>query len=66
MESDNGSVIIYDGGSEQAEMIANLNSAMIGTKISTPRNQMFVVLYTNGQTASMRLNAAVIERKHID
>ena len=66
MESYTPNLMLYDGGSEQAEMIANLNSAMIGTKISTPRNQMFVVLYTNGQTASMRLNAAVIERKHID
>ena len=60
MENDNSSLIIYDGGSEQAEMIANLNSAMNGTKISTPRNQIFIVLGING---NIRLNAAIIESK---
>ena len=63
MENDNSSLIIYDGGSEQAEMIANLNSAMNGTKISTPSNQIFAVIYPNGQTSKMKLNAAIIERK---
>ena len=63
MENDNSSLIIYDGGSEQAEMIANLNSAMIGTKISTPRNQIYAVIYTNGLTSKMNLNAAIIEGK---
>ena len=63
MENDNSSLIIYDGGSEQAEMIANLNSAMNGTKISTPRNQIFAVIYTNGQTSEMKLNARIVERK---
>ena len=63
MENDNSSLIIYDGGSEQAEMIANLNSAMIGTKISTPRNQIYAVIYTNGITSKMKLNAEIIEGK---
>ena len=63
MENDNSSLIIYDGGSEQAEMIANLNSAMNGTKISTPRNQIYVVIYTNGLTSKMKLNAEIIEGK---
>ena len=54
---------IYDGGSEQAEMIANLNEAMNGTKISTPRNQIYVLLDANGNNGSIRLNAAVIESK---
>ena len=63
MTNDNSSLIIYDGGSEQAEMIANLNSAMIGTKIYTPRNQIYAVIYTNGITSKMKLNAAIIEGK---
>ena len=63
MENDDSLLIIYDGGSEQAEMIANLNSAMNGTKISTPRNQIFAVIYTNGQTSEMKLNARIVERK---
>ena len=61
MENDNSSLIIYDGGSEQAEMIANLNNAN-STKISTPRNQIFAVIYTNGQTSEMKLNARIVER----
>ena len=53
---------MYDGGSEQAEMISNLNGAMNGTKISIPRNQIFIVLNTNGNNpANIRLNAAIIE-----
>ena len=61
MENDNSSLIIYDGGSEKAEMIANLNNTN-STKISTPRNQIFAVIYTNGQTSEMKLNARIVER----
>ena len=64
MEADTGYLTIYDGGSEQAEIIANLNGAMNDTKISTPRNQIFVVLHANGNNnANIRLNATVIECK---
>ena len=64
MDVDAGFLTIYDGGSEQAEMIANLTGAMNGTKISTPRNQIFAVHKTNGNNnAIIRLNAAVIESK---
>ena len=45
MENDNSLLIIYDGGSEQAEMIANLNSAMNGTKISKGREISSVLTY---------------------
>ena len=54
---------IHDGGSEKAEMIANLNGTMNAAKISTPGNQIFVVLHTNGKNASIRFNAAVIKSK---
>ena len=64
MEAEIGSFLIYDGGSEKAEMIANINATMNGTKISTSRNQIFVVLYTNGKNnASIRFNARVIKSK---
>ena len=64
MEANTGYLTIYDGGSEQAEIIANLNGAMNDTKISTPRNQIFVVLHTNGQNSTIiRLNGTVIESK---
>ena len=63
MEADTNFLTIYDGGSEQAEMIANLSTTINGIKISTPRNQMFAMLYTNGQNPTIKLNAAVIKCK---
>ena len=66
IEADAGYLTIYDGGSEHAEIIGNLNGAMNGTKMSTPRNQIFVVLDTNGKNnASMRLNTTVIKSKYL-
>ena len=62
METDASFLTIYDGGSEQAEIIKTLNTAMNNTKISTPRNQIFVVFNTKGNNlANIRLNAAIIE-----
>ena len=65
MEANTGYLTIYDGGSEQAEIINTLNGAMNDTKISTPRNQIFVVLlHTNGNNnANIRLNATVSQSK---
>ena len=42
-------------------MIAHLNGAINDTKISTPRNQIFVVLEMYGNNASILLNATIIE-----
>ena len=47
MEANTNFLTIYEGGSEQAEIIRTLNTAMNNTKISTPRNQIFLVLNTN-------------------
>ena len=64
MEADTSLLRIYDGGSEQAEIIKTLNTAINNTKISTPRNQLFVVFNTNGNNAAnIRLNVAIIESK---
>ena len=49
---------IYDGGSEKAEIISNLDIVL-----STSRNQIFVVFNSNGEKASISLNAKVIESK---
>ena len=66
MNVDAGHLKIYDGGSEHAEMIGNLIEAINDTKLSTPRNQIFVVLDTNGKNnASIRLNATVIKSKYL-
>ena len=63
MEAEIGSFLIYDGGSEKAEMIANINVTMYGTKISTSRNQIFVLLHTDENNIFIRLHAVVIESK---
>ena len=64
MEANTNFLTIYEGGSEQAEIIRTLNTAMNNTKISTPRNQIFLVLNTNGTNpADIRLNASIIESK---
>ena len=67
MEADAGSLTIYDGGSENAEIIGTLTSAINDTKISTPRNQIFVILDINGEyNSSLRLNATVFKSKLFD
>ena len=66
MNVDAGYLKIYDGGSEHAEIIGNLNGAINNTKITTPRNQIFVVLDTSGKNnTSIRLNATVIKSKQL-
>ena len=67
MEADTSFLEIYDGGSEQAEMISKLKEAMNGTKISTPKNQIFLVLNINGNNpVKIRLNAEIIESKYLE
>ena len=64
MVTDASFLTIYEGGSEQAEIIKALNTAVNKTKISTPRNQIFISLNTNGNNlANIKLNAAIIESK---
>ena len=64
MGTDDSFLTIYEGGSEQAEIIKTLNTATNNTKISTPRNQIFVELYTSeNNPANIRLNAKIIESK---
>ena len=64
MSVDAGYLKIYDGGSEHAEIIGNLNEAINDTKISTPRSQIFVVLDTNEENnPRVRLNATVLKSK---
>ena len=64
MEDDTSFLTIHEGGGEQAEIIDTLNTTMNNTRISTPRNQIFVVFNTNGNNpANIRLNAKIIESK---
>ena len=67
MEADAGSLNIYDEGSKHAEIIGYLNSTIYDTKISSPRNQIFVILDINGEyNSSLRLNATVFKSKLFD
>ena len=64
MEADAGYVTIYNGGSKQAEIIGNLYGSVNDTKISSPRNQIFVVLETSGKhNKSIRFNSTVLKSK---
>ena len=64
METDASILTIYDGGSEQAEIIKTFKTAMNNTKISTPRNQIYITFNTNGNDpANIRLNVEIIESK---
>ena len=64
MEDDASFLTIYEGGSEQAEIMETLNTTINNTRISTPRNQIFVVFNTIGNNpATIRLNATIIEGK---
>ena len=64
MEDDASFLTIYEGGSEQAEIMETLNTTINNTRISTPRNQIFVVFNTIGNNpATIRLNATIIESK---
>ena len=64
METDASFLTIYDGGSEQAEIIKTISTSMKNTKISTPRNQIYIGLNTNGNNpANIRLNIEIIESK---
>ena len=60
MVTDASFLTIYEGGSEQAEIIKTLHATTYDTKISTPRNQIYIVLNTNG---NMRLNVEILESK---
>ena len=62
MVTDASFLTIYEGGSEQAEIIKTLNTTTYDTKISTPRNQIYIVLNTNG---NMRLNVEILESKQM-
>ena len=64
MEANAGYFTVYDGGSEHADIIGSFNKTMNDTKISTLRNQIFVVLDTNGKNiSSVRFYATVLRSK---
>ena len=57
---------IHNGGSDNSEMVANLTGQMNDTKISIPRNQMFLVFKTNHEIVSKGFHALIMESKYFD
>ena len=54
---------IYNGGSDDSEMVANLTGLMNDTKISISGNQMFLVFKTNNEIVSKGFHAMILESK---
>ena len=64
LEDTNDFLDIYNGGSDDSEMIAKLTGQMNDTKISISGNQMFVVFKTNHEIISKGFHALILESKH--
>ena len=66
LEDNNDFLHIYDGGSDNAEIVvANLTGTINETKIvSIPGNQIFVVFTTNKEIVGKGFNALIIESKN--
>ena len=66
LEDTNDFLEIYNGGSDDSEMVANLTGLMNDTKISISGNQMFLVFKTNNEIVSKGFHALIIESKYFD
>ena len=66
LEDTNDFLDIYNGGSNNSEMVAKLTGQMNDTKISISGNQMFLVFKTNNEIVSKGFHALIIERKYHD
>ena len=63
LEDTNDYLDIYNGGSDDSEMVAKLTGAMNDTTISIPGNQMFVVFKTNNEIVRKGFHALILESK---
>ena len=66
LEDANDFLAIYNGGSDDSEMVANLTGSMNDTKVSISGNQMFVVFKTNNDIVAKGFHALIIESKYCD
>ena len=63
LEDTNDFLEIYNGVSDDSEMVANLTGLMNDTKISISGNQMFLVFKTNNEIVSKGFHAMILESK---
>ena len=66
LEDTNDFLEIYNGGSDDSEMVANLTGLMNDTKISISGNQMFLVFKTNNEYVRKGFHALIMESKYFD
>ena len=66
LEDTNDFLDIYNGGSDNSEMVAMLTGQMNNTTISISGNQMFVVFKTNHEIVSKGFHALIMESKYFD
>ena len=66
LEDTNDYLDIYNGGSDNSEMVAMLTGQMNDTTISISGNQMFVVFKTNHEIISKGFHALILESKYFD
>ena len=64
-DDDKDFLSIYNGGSDDSEMVAKLTGQMNDTKIAIPGNQMFVVFNTNEEIVRKGFQALIMESKYI-
>ena len=66
LEDTNDYLGIYNGGSDDSEIVANLTGQMNDTTISISGNQMFVVFKTNHEIVAKGFHALILESKYCD
>ena len=66
LEDGNDFLSIYNGGSDDSEMVAKLTGQMNDIKISIPGNQMFVVFHTNEKIVQKGFQALIMESKYFN
>ena len=52
---------VYDGGSKYSDLIKNLTGTYQNTKVSSPRNQMFIEFVTTSIDSKRGFNASILE-----
>ena len=52
---------VYDGGSKYSDLIKSMTGTYRSTKVSSPRNQMFIEFETTSIVAKRGFNASILE-----
>ena len=61
MEDGKDFLTVYEGGSNQGQIVETLTGKKNETNISIPGNQMYVVFHANGEITKTGFSAIIIE-----